>query len=52
MCVAAGVTYVYKTDPPCDKNPKDPSCWCAPKFPNPKVECVKQCFSPDAGPGY
>lgn len=52
LCVAASTTYTYKKDPPCDTNPKDTTCWCAPTFANPKVECAASCYEPDGGPAY
>ena len=53
MCIADSFDYALKTDPPCDKNPNDPSCCYGPthKSPNDK-ECVTKCFEADGGPAY
>lgn len=52
-CVAESFKYAYKTDPPCDKNPADPACWCDTQHLAPgDPECLARCFEPDGGIGY
>jgi len=54
LCVAKTFKWVYKEDPPCDKNPADSQCWCnyqsigSPSDP----ACRASCFEPDGGAGY
>jgi hypothetical protein len=54
LCVAKTFKWLYKEDPPCDKNPADPQCWCNYQgigSPNDQ-ECRASCSEPDGGGAY